>query len=131
MAQCAHKDLEFLLLEQECQQDQKDEDCLGTQMLEPNAQDLQAGGAEHWVSQTWLACSGERPLYEAEMFTEADGEAQRIFPVNPSAHIHKTMYYVMGRKPAGEICQVFRHCQSWSQLPAYGTRRVTGKVGSW
>lgn len=76
--------------------------------------------------------TGERPLYEAEaeMFTKADREAQRIFLVNPSAHIHRAIHYIMGRKQVGEICQVFRHCQSWpgSLLKASGPSLWQGQA---
>lgn len=64
--------------------------------------------------------TGERPLYEAEMFAKADGEAQRIFPVNPSAHIHKATHYIMGRK-AGEFVRclgiVRAGPSSWLKAP--------------
>lgn len=76
--------------------------------------------------------TGERPLYEAEaeMFIKADREAQRIFLVNPSTHIHRAIHYIMGRKQVGEICQAFRHCQSWpgSLLKASGPSLWQGQA---
>lgn len=33
--------------------------------------------------------TGERPFYRAEMFTNTNGEAQRVFTVNASTHILK------------------------------------------
>lgn len=64
------------------------------------------------------------------MLTKADREAQRLFLVNPSAHIHRAIHYIMGRKQVGEICQVFRHCQSWpgSLLKASGPSLWQGQA---